>query len=141
MEFLWILISLIAILFLLTVAYKVIPPRAIGREKPFISFFPKYKTAVRLAVAILDASDPVSALTDRLGEWGFKQQKSTKEWMVFSRGHILGDFSVKIAKVDIKVGLPLSENVPLIVEAGWIAGFDTGDLWLFTSEIKEKLSR
>ena len=55
------------------------------------------------------------------------------------RGHILGDFSIKLAKVNLLVTEPKSGFVEFAIEAGWVAAFDTGDFWQFLTELKAKV--
>ncbi len=79
------------------------------------------------------------ALLYRLNQLGFVEMGRDIDQIRFTRGSILGDFSVQIAKVDLTFRLPLDTETVLQVEYGAFAAFDTGDLWKFTTELKDRL--
>ena len=123
-----VIISLLAV----TLIYKALPCRELGQTKPFLAFLPKYKISISHS---LD-DDQIQAL---LEQFGFKKKNSSEVFQKYTRGHILGDFSIKLSKVN--VGLrKLSENThEITVQAGWVAAFDTGDHWVFTKELSDKI--
>ncbi len=59
--------------------------------------------------------------------------------LLYKRGSVLGDFTIKIAKVNLFFSLPLESETKLYIQYGTFALFDTGDLWKFTNEIRGKL--
>lgn len=104
-------------------------------KRPSIAWMPKYRSRCTLSEAIRSSSDPARALVIRLGEAGFSCERQTPLALHFTRGHARGDFSVEIAKINLVVSLPIETEVDLIVEAGWLVAFDTGDLWQLTKEL------
>ena len=119
--------------------YKILPHRNIGDTKPSFSFFPKFKTKVKLPETLLESENVEKALEELLSEYGFVK-KSQKNFVTkYSRGHILGDFSIKLLNVNLLVTKPKSGVVEFAIEAGWVAAFDTGDFWQFLTELKAKV--
>jgi hypothetical protein len=55
------------------------------------------------------------------------------------RGSVLGDFTVKLIKVNVGVTRITESSIKLTVEAGWFVAFDTGDFWSFLSELSAKV--
>lgn len=123
----------------ITLLYKVLPHRDLGEKKPFISFFPKYKTNVALPTSILNKENPERELETVLSQYGFVKRAQSGDITKYSRGHILGDLSIKLAKVNLLVTTPESNCVDISIEAGWVVAFDTGDFWKFLLELKEKV--
>lgn len=131
----------VVVLFGITMLYKLLPYRKPGDNKPFISFFPKYRTKVMLPSSVVKAESPEKVLEQILSEFGFGKKSQGVVFAKYSRGHILGDFSIKLARVNLLVTSPDSDSVELSIEAGWVIAFDTGDLWKFLTELKEKLEK
>ena len=125
----------------ITMLYKALPHRNMGTKKPFISFFPKYKTKVALPSSVLNTDDPEKELEKILSKFGFVKKSQNGGITKYSRGHILGDFSIKLAKVNLLVTTHESGSVDISIEAGWVAAFDTGDFWKFLTELKEKVEK
>ena len=123
----------------ITVLYKIKPHKSLGEKKPFISFFPKFKTSVKLPSSLLESENIEKELESSLSEYGFIKKNKNGSTTKYSRGHILGDFSIKLAKVNLLVTEPNSGCVEIAMEAGWVVAFDTGDFWKFLTELKEKI--
>lgn len=112
-----------------------------SNKKPFISFFPKYKTKVALPSSVLNTENPEKELEKILSRFGFVKKSQNTGLTKYSRGHVLGDFSIKLAKVNLLVTTPASDSVDISIEAGWVVAFDTGDFWKFLTELKEKVEK
>jgi hypothetical protein len=125
-------LSVVVAVILITLSYKFLPFRESGDRKPRLAIFPKYKKLVNHSLS--DAQ-----LEERLSEFGFRKVKHADSVARYSRGSVLGDFSINLAKVD--VGLrEISPGVhEVTVQAGWVAAFDTGDHWQFITELASKL--
>ncbi|MGF1579639.1 MAG: hypothetical protein ACFCD0_09775 [Gemmataceae bacterium] len=130
---------IVAVIFTVALGYKLRWPSTLPPTKPFISWFPKYRTVVVLTPVVVENQEPEMALLYRLNQLGFVEMGRDIDQIRFTRGSILGDFSVQIAKVDLTFRLPLDTETVLQVEYGAFAAFDTGDLWKFTTELKDRL--
>lgn len=95
----------------ITIIYKIIPYRNMGSKKPMISFLPKYRTQVMLPSLVSNANNPLEELEKILSKYGFLKKSQNGELSKYSRGHILGDFSIKLAKVNLLVTTPKSNCV------------------------------
>ena len=126
------LIVVVAALVILTVLYKLLPFRGLGERKPTIAFLPKYRRTIRHSLTDLE-------LEEKLRSFGFKKVSEKDSSVKFSRGSVLGDISIKLAKVNVGLRKISDSEHEVTVEAGWIAGFDTGDHWTFTKELTEKM--
>ena len=131
METQLIIILGILILITVTVTYKLLPYRNAGSSKPFIALFPKYKKTVQHSLT----GEQIESIMTSLG---FKVSQRTNEIFRFSRGSVVGDISIKLAKVNVSLRRMNSNEHELTVEAGWIAAFDTGDHWKFITELGSK---
>ena len=131
----FVVIALLAI----TMLYKVLPHRRMSEKKPLISFFPKFKTKVKLPSQLLESENPEKELENALSKYGFIKKSKDGSVTKYSRGHILGDFSIKLAKVNLLVTEPESCCTEISIEAGWVIAFDTGDFWKFLTELKDKI--
>lgn len=129
------IISVAVALVILTVVYKMIPYSELTATKPSIALFPKYKTEVTLAA---DLADP-AALEKKLASFGFKKSAEKDGRIYFVRGHILGDFSIKLAKIRLGFKNLQNNRSEVTLEASWVAAFDTGDCWTFLTELSQKL--
>ena len=126
------IVIVVVTLVIITVLYKILPYRDLGENKPFFALLPKYKNAVKHSLNNVE-------IEEKLKSFGFKKVKETESSKMFTRGSVLGDISIKLAKVDVCLR-KISENEhELTVQAGWVAAFDTGDHWKFTKELSEKL--
>lgn len=127
------------ILVVITLVYKIKPHKNLGDKKPSISFFPKFKTKVNLPPDILESDDPEQKLELTLSRYGFTKKAKRGSITKYSRGHLIGDLSIKLAKVNLLVTLPYSGYTEISIEAGWVVAVDTGDFWEFLTELKEKI--
>lgn len=118
----------------ITFIYKLMPFRDLAHTKPALTLFPKYRTTLQLSDELSDDAK----LEDRFSQLGFTLRKTDENKRIFYRGSLLGDFSVKILKLKCAV-VTSPDSTSLTIEAGWMIAFDTGDLWTFTSELKQKL--
>ena len=125
----------LVLVFGVTVLYKILPYRTLGDKKPFISFMPKYKTQV----ALPGDMSSIEKLSEVLAKYGFSLKSTIDGTAKFVRGSILGDISIKLLKVVLKVTEPVNNRSEFSVEAGWVVAFDTGDFWSFLSELKQKI--
>ena len=115
-----------------TLVYKLIPYRRVGNSKPPIAFLPKYVKDIRLNLN-------QEELEAKLANFGFKKSSSKNGITYFQRGSLLGDFSVKLLKIKLGVAEPKNGMSEITLEAGWIVAFDTGDFWIFITELSTKL--
>ena len=135
---------IIILLVTLKISYTLRPPAQHSENKPTICFFPKYKTQINLSLEVVENSDPIRALSERLIPYGFRLYKSEKGFIKFTKGSFLGElryFSGARMKLNLKFTIPLSQNSTVHVQYATFAGvlFDTGDLWNVTSDIKRNL--
>ena len=126
------LIIVAGIVILITVGYKLLPYRNAGASKPGIAFLPKYKKTVKHSLTDAELASIMTGL-------GFKSSKKTNEISKFSRGSVVGDISIKLAKVNVTMRKIEPNEHEITVEAGWVAAFDTGDHWRFITELGEKI--
>jgi len=139
MSFLYAAAAVLVLLVLLHLRYQVKEASEMPGEKPRFCWQPKFQTAFELPGEIADGGDPVGAVSRKLGEYGFGQAEVTDTEATFSRGSVVGDFSIKLAKVVLVFELPLVPTVKMEARLGGFAPvFDTGDLWEFVSELKQK---
>lgn len=120
------------------VAYRLKTARDLPASKPSFCLLPKYKVSLRLPPEVVSSSEPISLLGQRLAEFGFSESKRESGILRYSRGSLLGDFSIKIAKVNLTFPLPLEAETAVEIAYGQIAAFDTGDLWRFATELKAR---
>ena len=102
-----------------TVIHRVLPFRALKARKPRLAFFPKYVARVTKSLAELELT------LERL------EFKKTGD-CIYERGKVYGDFSAKSIKIRVVLD---KANAAVRVSASWMVFFDTGDLWLITTEI------
>jgi hypothetical protein len=127
------IIIVVVVLVVITGLYKVLPCRDLGTKKPFIAFLPKYKSNVKHSLSNAE-------LEERLAGFGFKKIKEGESFQKFTRGSVLGDISIKLAKVNVGLRKINENEHEMTVQAGWIAAFDTGDYWEFTKELSENIA-
>ena len=130
------IITVAVALVIITGTYKFIPFRELRRKRPRFALFPKYRTHV----ARSDELKGPGKVEKELSEFGFAKVKVFGRASFFTRGHLLGDFSVKVIKVRLGV-YQEPGGVGLTLEAAWVAAFDTGDFWVFLTELKQKLEK
>lgn len=126
------LIIAAAIVVAITILYKILPFRSAGSTKPFVAFLPKYKK-------VLDIALPDDVIEEKLSIHGFKRIGDSNGVMTFSRGSVIGDISIKLAKVKIGVKNLSNAKLEVTIQAGWVAAFDTGDHWKFIMELCKQL--
>ena len=126
-----ILAAVIAVIFL-TVGYRVAPFREADGSKPLFVFLPKYKKLVT-------HSKSNAELENELSRFGFEKVREDDAITYFTRGSVLGDFSINLAKVDVALREITPNQHELTVQAGWVAAFDTGDHWQFITELGREL--
>ena len=134
----WLIAVVVAVLGI-TILYKLLPHRNMGAKKPAMAFMPKYKTQVTLPASMANSSNPAQELENLLSSYGFMKKIEHGDITKYSRGHNLGDFSVRLAKVNLLISAPKTNCVDLSIEAGWVVAFDTGDFWKFLAELKQKI--
>ncbi len=122
-------------------AYKFKPASPLLSSKPSFCLLPKFKGLIDLRPNIAQAPQPAESLAEGLAESGFSVAARSDSELVLSRGSVLGDFSVKIAKANLRFEVPLQSPAAFIIEYGSFAAFDTGDLWQFAQELKSSLER
>ena len=123
----------------LTLLYHVLPARRLPEKKPRLSFFPKYRFELPLPESVHTAAEPLSDLARLLAEHGFAQTDVTQARAVFSRGSVWGQ-SIEKGLLRLTFRVPLASPASVEAKAGWIIGFDTGDLWRFCSSLHERLA-
>jgi len=126
---------------LLKVLYVLKSPISMPARKPLFCALPKYWAVVKVDTAILGSDDPTKVILSSLESLGFHVVNRGPLSVNLSRGHILGDFSMKIAKLNLRISLPPARETNLAIEYGALFGiaFDTGDLWRVTTELIERL--
>jgi hypothetical protein len=126
------ILATVVILVLVTVLYKLLPHRIAGKKKPFLALLPKYKKRVKHSLTR-------KQLEEKLAEFGFRKTGDSDSLIKFSRGSILGDISIKLAKVNVCLETIAEHEHEITVHAGWVAAFDTGDHWQFITELSERI--
>lgn len=126
------IISLVLVLLFITALYKLLPYREMGSKKPFFALFPKYKKTIPSTTSDLNIEQLLNGL-------GFKKVKQDDSSSKYTRGSMLGDISIKLAKIDVYLKTISSTEKEVAVQAGWVAAFDTGDHWQFLNELSQKL--
>ena len=122
-------------------AYKLKSPRPLPASKPSFCLLPKFESSISLPRSIAEAAQPSEPLAERMAEADFSVAQQTDDALVFSRGSVLGGFSVEIAKITVRFTLPLQSSARFSIEYGSFAAFDTGDLWQFTEELTARVER
>jgi len=120
-------------------AYKLKPFSELSVSRPALSVLPKYLVSVHIPESVILSETPSKSLERMLSNLDFKLEQTTDSDIRLSRGSVLGDFSLKIAKIRVSVPLPLLSETELRVEYGAFAAFDMGDLWTFCRELQEKV--
>lgn len=117
-----------------TFAYKFLPFRKPGKQRPFLAVLPKYRKVIASG-----ASD--HALAGKLAQHGFEKTKQRGSTTKFRRGSVLGDLSIELSKVDISLTRINENSLEITVQAGWVAAFDTGDHWDLITRLGAELER
>lgn len=119
-------------LVILTITYQTIPYRLVSNRKPPIAILPKYKNNITTKLSI-------SELEVQLKNHGFEKIGTKNNTIYFTRGALLGDFSVKVMKIKLGITPLGSYKFEITLQAGWLVAFDTGDFWTFIIELSKKL--
>ncbi|MFW1563312.1 hypothetical protein ACEV87_22710 [Vibrio parahaemolyticus] len=127
-----IIITLVVVLVIFTASYKFLPYRSIGDRKPVVTFLPKYQKEI-------ETRKTDTEIENQLKEYGFSKVGRSNGISSYARGSVLGDFSIKLAKVNIKINRASGSTVIVHIEASWFVAFDTGDFWQFLTELTEKI--
>ena len=122
----------IGVLFVTTVLYRLLPFRTAGDRRPFLALLPKYKKRIV-------SSESDQALEEKLARYGFRKTKQRGATASFTRGSVLGDLSIELAKVDVGLIRLNDKALEITVQAGWVAAFDTGDHWKLITELGRRL--
>ena len=120
--------------------YKLKRPDDLPETRPAFVLFPKYQFDAELSEPLLQANDRVAEIISILKSDAFSEVARTSETVALTRGKWFGDFSTKWTKLDVALYLPVHHSVTLRLSYGAFAIFDTGDLWLYCHEIREKLA-
>jgi hypothetical protein len=128
------IIIVISVLIGFTVIYKLIPYRRTGEKKPVFDLLPKYRKSIHLNIN-------QEQLESKLATFGFNKISSKNEFTYFNRGSLLGDFSIKLLKIKLGVKMPHDGLSEITLEAGWVVAFDTGNFWIFITELAGKLEK
>lgn len=79
---------------IITVLYKILPHRALCAKQPIIAFLPKY-------MHVLEHALSKEELERELTGYGFRKTKEQGSRAMFTRGSLLADFAVNLAKVSV----------------------------------------
>jgi hypothetical protein len=139
MSFDQLIVVVLAVLVAFLVAYRLKPFLELSVARPALSILPKYLVSVHIPESVILSQTPSESLESMFCGLDFKLEKTTASEIRLVRGSVLGDFSLKIAKVRLSAPLPLLPETELQVEYGAFAAFDTGDLWTFCRELQEKV--
>lgn len=121
--------------------YNLRQPRVLPTAKPTFVLFPKYRVPIELPQRIIQSSTSVDDLAKSMSWWGFRPERMTGDYLRFTRGSAIGDFSTQFAKINVTFPVPFRQETEMWVEAATLALFDTGDLWLFSHELKQHIER
>lgn len=121
-------------------AYRSKAATDLPASKPSFCLLPKFRASFRLPPEVVSASDPIAELGQRLAAFGFAEAARNSGSLRYARGSMLGDFSIKLIKVNLTFALPLAAETAVEIAYGSLAAFDTGDLWRFATELKAKTS-
>lgn len=119
--------------------YRLKQPAVWPAGRRTVCWFPKYQLSAELPVT--GEASIEEQLTNRLSEHGFHLHRHEDTQFVFTRGSVLGEFSIKWVRLNIFVVAPVSNPVTLEIEYAAAFGtlLDTGDLWRLCREIKETI--
>jgi len=114
------LITIVVAVIAFTALYRVLPFKAHKKEKPKLSFFPKY---------IAKFNKPINDIESSLSDLEFKKNENG----IYTRGKNYGDFSAKAIKLAVELD---DQSKEIKVYASFFGiFFDTGDIWQVTSDI------
>ena len=136
----------------LDAVYRGKVPRVLPDAPPAVCPFPKWVAPVAYAPALAGAADFAAALLGRLGPEGFAVESRDAGAVTLTRGNVVGDFSVKVAKVRLTCETPaggVGNGADRAGAGGHVRAeylialplFDTGDLARLLADVREKLER
>ena len=130
-------VVLVMALTVLKVSYTMKSFVPLPARKPRFVLLPKYVVSIPIEAT----QDMEDELCSRLAAFGFQVKRRDPSVLAFTRGSVLGDFSIKITKLTATTSIPVSNPAPFEIEYSVIFGcaFDTGDLWKFCQELMQKL--
>ncbi len=118
------------------VIYRIRPASQFDAERPAFCLLPKFLVPMEIPEQISGSSNPLDGLDQRLSPLGFRLERSSDDSATFKRGSVMGDISVKLSKVQLVFPLPLQGKVDVLVRYGFVAAFDTGDLWVLAGDVR-----
>ena len=123
--------------------YRGKAPKVLPEGRRRFCVFPKWVAPVRLPAAVREADDLAAALGEVLEPEGFALETRDAGTLTFARGNVLGDFSVKAAKVRLTFETPPADpKAPAHVRAEYavaLPAFDTGDLARLLKDVVAKV--
>lgn len=122
---------ILGVLVVVALIYSEKAAKKFPHTKPLFAWLPKYNVPMPAKV-LADLGRVHEALT----AFGFEKSRKSAAGLRYKRGSVVGDFSIKVAQVVVVI-LPDAEQME--VRYGAFAVFDTGDLWTFASELRQKL--
>ena len=121
--------------------YKYKSPGDLPANKPMFCLLPKFRAPLRLSADLVDAAEPLAELSTLLASCGFRLTTEASDRASFTRGSAVGDFSIKLVKINLDLELPLAAETQSVIEIGGLAPyFDNGGLCKFAHELSEKLA-
>lgn len=113
------LAAIIVICLVTAVLYKTKKPVPMPAVKPAFCLLPKYSATIQLSKEIVAAENSVAALATQLESLGFSEASRSEQSVRFTRGSLLGDFSVKIMKIELLFPLPIEPISEVTVQSSW----------------------
>lgn len=129
----WAIVIAVAVLLAVTLIYRIRPYAVLPERKPRFAVLPKYQAKWDLDGMTLEE------LESRLKACGYQKTKERENAIVFERGSVAGDFSVRALKSKLTVSKPFEVSTLATLEAAWIVAFDTGDFFERFGELKQKV--
>ena len=126
------IISAVVGVAVMTVSYKLAPYREANGNRPLFVLLPKYRK-------LIQHTKSSEELEGELSRFGFNKVRQADDVTYYTRGSVLGDFSINLAKVNVALREVAPHQHELTVQAGWVAAFDTGDHWQFITELGREL--
>lgn len=119
--------------------YRQKSPTPLPARKPKIAFYPKYLVEFDSNHLGVDISQHTLIIKTVLANLGFEETDPGNNETAFRRGMERGDFSIKLALIFVR--FPQNADGPphFVIEYGWFAWFDTGDLWRLARDIKNQI--
>lgn len=106
-------------------------------KKPSFVYFPKYVVNYNFDNISKIEDKNTDFIQNKLSELGFRRVDTQP--LRFRRGIKYGYISAKVTQINVDFRLPITQKYQFEISYGWIAFFDTGDLWKVASKIKSCL--